>query len=169
MTDKILIAEDDFANGVAALAAMKESGFDATVRGNAEDAIKALDNEDFLAVLTDMNMPLKKGGSIDKEAGKVVIKECINRCVPSAIVTGGTGHHGEPCIKILLPEPMVAVKHVEEFSFKAEEIKETDKSIETWKRAWAILKEFVDSETFRARQRYRKYVGKTFKRKGEGK
>ena len=169
MTDKILIVEDDFANGIAALAAMKEFGFDAIVVGNAEDAIKSFDNEDFLAVLTDMNMPLEKGGLVDKEAGKVVIKESINRCVPSAVVTGGIGHHGEPCIKVLLPEPMFAIKHAKEFSFRTEEIRKEDKSIEVWKRAWATLKEFADSEAFHVRQRYRKYLGKPFKRKGEGK
>lgn len=164
MAYKILVIDDDPINGVAAVTAMKELGFDPILSTNVEEGIKILNDEDVLCVLTDMNMPLEKGGSINKDAGMVVIKECINRNIPSAVVTGGgIGHHGISCIKVMLPEPMFAINPVENFSLAlGGEVGGTDKNTEAWKRAWDTLKPYAHSCVLQARQRLRELFGQPY-------
>ena len=164
MKEKVLIVEDDFSNSIAALAAMDELGYDAVVATTAKDGIEMIKKEEFFGVLTDMNMPLKQKESVNPKAGEVVVKECLKRAVPVAIVTGGgTGHHGVPCIKVLISKQITIMTSDQQLSFDDQEIDGKDKDIMIWKRAWRILEDHAKpEEIFRARKRHRKYVGRGF-------
>ncbi|HHE45723.1 MAG TPA: hypothetical protein ENL05_00010, partial [Candidatus Moranbacteria bacterium] len=108
MKERILIVENDLANGISYKEAIEKMGIDVLLVSNAKNAVEAMDNEDFLAVLSNMRIPVRKKGSANKEAGMTVVKECVSRCIPLIVVVRDK-HHGSSCIKIMMPQPMFAI------------------------------------------------------------
>ncbi len=163
---KVLIVEDNFDNVLTALIAMEELDVEPIIASNVEKALEILQfrSKEFLCVLSDMHMPLSSEGGYSKEAGKIVIKECINRHIPSLVITKGVHHHEKTCIEILMPDPMFALakETVEEFSLvKVKEIECPEKKVKVWKEAFQTLKEILGddlTENLKTRRLYQKYV-----------
>ncbi len=159
MRGKILIVESDFKNELAALTAIEEVGHEGMVVSNVEEALEVINREDLLAVLTDVNLPLKKGKSDSPYSGESVIQSCIDRVIPVALVTqAAIGCYTWPGIKILVPNFFTAVEPGKDFSWNL--IKEIDcqeKDVNVWKDAWKILSLSANPvATWQPRKRLRK-------------
>ncbi len=158
MEEKVLVVEDDFSNAVAAIAALDEMGVEAFATASAEEAVEMLSKENFLVVLTDMNMPAVKGGSIDSKAGEIVAKECAKKMIPCFVITAGILHHGgtHNIVDILFAHNLYGGAKEPQFDWQ-QQLRGRQKDVETYKEVWAVIKEIFEP-VLAARRRYIKYV-----------
>ncbi len=135
----VLIAEDKMENALSALAAMKDLNVNALTVPTVEMALAMIEKGDIFAVLTDMQMPLKENGEVDAEAGKIIVKKCLAKNIPVAIVTQVYTSSGESQINFILP-----------FFNKKRLIKiiGKDKNVKTWKKAFQLLKAKMDLNSY---------------------
>ncbi len=147
----VLIAEDKMENALSALAAMKDLDVNALTVPTVEMALAMIEKGNILAVLTDMQMPLKENEGVNAEAGKIIVKKCLAKNIPVAIVTQVYTSSSESQINFILP-----------FFNKQRLIKiiGKDKNAKTWKKAFQLLKAKVNLNTYFAiRQATSKYRG----------
>lgn len=157
MKEKVLVAEDDFSNAIAAIAALDEMGVETLAIASAEEAVEMLSKENFLVVLTDMNMPVVKGGSIDSRAGEIVAKECAKKMIPCFVITAGILHHGgtHNIVDILFAHNLYGGAKEPRFDWHQQ--LRGQKDIRTYKEVWAVIKESFEP-VLAARRRYIKHV-----------
>ena len=156
MEDKILIVEDDLENGIAVLTAMDELGLEAEVVPNAEEAIKKIETESYLAVLTDMNMPLKKGESVNPKAGEAVVNACAKKMTPCVVVTAGYNAHHKSDHVYILTSSMFCEKPAEPL-FELARFSGRKDDADNWRQIWRTVEDKFKT-VFSARRRYIKYV-----------
>lgn len=89
--DKILIVDDEIEICSAAKQAL--SSYKVDTASNVEEAISRLEDNFYLVVFTDMEMPVKKDGEKEQYAGKIVVDICCKRLIPCFVVTAGDHHH----------------------------------------------------------------------------
>lgn len=157
MKDKILIVEDDLSNGLAALIAMEQLGLESEVVSNAEEAIKKIEAESYLVVLSDMNMPLKNGESINPKAGETVVNACAKKLIPCFVITAGYSDHSKSNFVHILAtynffddrttDSLVEIGNITGY-----------KDADNWKRVWKDYIEKIWNPVLEARRRYIKYV-----------
>lgn len=155
--DKVLIAEDDFANGVAATMAMGELGLDAYLVPNAKAAIEQIEKEAYVAVLTDLNMPFAEGEEINSKAGEEVAKACAKKMIPCFVVTAGVLHHGgtHNIVDVLFAYNLYG--GAEEPDFDWQQQLRGQKDAETYKKVWQAIRDNFEP-VLAARRRHIKYV-----------
>ena len=160
MKDKVLIAEDDLENGLAALMAMDELGLEAEVVVNADEAIRKIETESYLAVLTDMNMPLKNGEGINPKAGEAVVSACAKKMIPCFVVTAGILNHGgiHDVVDILFSFSSYVYSTADiKFDWQYQLLDRRKKDVGIWRDVWKTIKDNF-KHVLSARRRYIKYV-----------
>ncbi len=152
---RILIVENNFENGINAIEAMRQLRIKVELVSNVEDALKEIDKNNFLAVLSKMNLPLKKKSQeISKGAGKILIKKCTRHLIPSAIVAKEI----RSSLKVMVPEPIF--NFVDDTLVFHEIIinKKKYKNIK-WQLVWSIFRNCVGIDTMKhtvyLREKYR--------------
>ncbi len=158
MKEGILIAEDDFANGLAAMMAMKELNLDTDLVTNAKEVIEKIEEKAYVAVITDLNMPLAKDEVINPKAGEVVVKACAKKMIPVFVVTAGILHHGgtHNIVDILFAHNLYGNSNAEP-KFDWQRQLRGQKDVEMYKEVWRTIKENFEP-VLAARRRYIKYV-----------
>ena len=153
---KVLIVEDRNENALAALEFFENKGMKVKIKDNAQDAIKALRKEIFLAAILDVEIPLSKGRKPEKLGPEVgwIAKETET---PHVYLTGGYFHHG-PRAKVFLDE--LCLKEDEGDMVP-------DKSTSgAWAKAWEILQSTRDLEKiYEARVRFKERADKVYERR----
>ncbi len=129
---KVLVIDSNEDSILEAMIGAEEKGMEADFSKDMVSALEKMDKEDFLYVLTDMEIPRYANGPLDEKAGETICRECQKRGITVAVVSEG---------RVRIPDPAVRQHYSNEAPISFWEIATyyRGKNSDTWKYTISLL------------------------------